>query len=244
MAIALLPIRMGEFVRPYLISQKSEVKLSSSFATIMIERIYDFSTLILILMVVLLFVTLPPWVFRAGLIIIAIILPLLILLTIIAIKRQSSLKVIDIFIAKLPSSISLRARGIIHSFLDGLEILPDLKRSLFAVFFSLLIWGLNGFAIYILFFSFELHLPLVVGYVVLVMTALGLVLPAAPGFVGNFHFFAAMGLVLFGVPKTQALAFAIILHLTQFIPPIICGLCFLTFYKISLPSLLQKQKKV
>jgi uncharacterized membrane protein YbhN (UPF0104 family) len=52
-----------------------------------------------------------------------------------------------------------------------------------------------------------------------------------------------MGLVLFGVPKTQALTFAIIFHLTQFIPPIVCGLSFLLFYKISLPSLLQEQKK-
>ena len=243
MAIDLLPIRMGEFVRPYLISQKSGVKLSSSLATILIERIYDFSSLILILMVVLLFVTLPTWVFRAGLTIIAIIAPLLILLTIIAIKKQSSLKVIEIFVSRLPYTISLRVREIIHSFLDGLEILPDLKRSLSVAFLSLLIWCLNGLSIYILFFSFDLHLPPVVSYVVLVMTALGLVLPAAPGFVGNFHFFAAMGLVLFGVPKTQALTFAIILHLTQFIPPIVCGLSFLLFYKISLPSLLQEQKK-
>lgn len=242
MAVTLLPIRMGEFVRPYLISQKSDVKLSASLATILIERIYDFATLIIILTVVLFFVTLPPWVFRAGLIIIAIIVPLLILLTIIAMKKQASLKIIDAFLSRLPSSISLRVHGMTRSFLDGLEILPDLKRSLSVTFFSLLIWGLNGLSIYILFSSFDFRLPFVAGYVILVITALGLVLPAAPGFVGNFHFFAVMGLVLFGIPKTQALTFAIIFHLTQFIPTIIIGLCFLPFYKLSLPSLLKDRE--
>jgi hypothetical protein len=242
MAIDLLPIRMGELVRPYLITQKHDIKMSSSLATILIERIYDFASLILILMVVLLFVTLPTWVFRAGLIIVAIIVPLLILLTIIMIKKQASLKIIDTVLSRLPSSFSLRVQGMIHSFLDGLEILPDLRRSFSVALFSLLIWGLNGFAIYILFFSFDLHLPFVVGYVILIMTALGLVLPAAPGFVGNFHYFTKAGLVLFGVPETQALTFAIIFHLTQFLPPIFCGLCFLPFYKISLPSLLRDKE--
>jgi hypothetical protein len=244
MAIDLLPIRMGEFARPYLISQKSGIKLSSSLATILIERIYDLFSLVVILMLVLLFVTLPPWVFRAGLIIIVVILPLIILLTIMMIKKESSLKMIDIFISKLPSSISLRVRGIIPSFLDGLEMLPDLKRSLSVAFISLLIWAVNGIAIYVLFFSFGFHLPIIAAYVALVMIALGLVLPAAPGFVGNFHFFCALGLVLFGIPKTQALTFAILLHFTQFVPVIICGLLLLPFYKVSLPFLLQDRKKV
>lgn len=240
MAIALLPMRMGELVRPYLIAQKSEVKVSTSFATILIERIYDFASLILILMVVLLFVTLPPWVFKAGLIIVAIIIPLLILLTIMTLKRELSLEMINLVLSWLPISLKLRAQAIVHSFLDGLEILPDFKKSLKVALLSLLIWGLNGLSIYILFYSFELNLPLVVGYVILVMTALGLVLPAAPGFVGNFHYFTKAGLNLFGVAETQALTFAIIFHLTQFLPSIFCGLCFLPFYRVSLPNIFKK----
>ena len=47
MAISLLPVRMGEIVRPYLISQKSPVKLGSSLATIVVERIFDMLTLMI-----------------------------------------------------------------------------------------------------------------------------------------------------------------------------------------------------
>ena len=244
MAIDLLPVRVGEFVRPYLISQKSGIRMSSSLATILVERIYDFASLVIILMVALLFVQLPLWVSGAGVMVVAIILPLLVLLTLIAMKREASIKMIDMFVSKLPDVISLRLRGIVPSFLDGLEILPDLRRSLSVALTSLLIWMVNGFSIYFLFFSFGFRLPLVAAYVVLVIIALGLVLPAGPGFVGNFHFFCVMALALFGIPKTQALTFAILLHFTQILPIIICGLCFLPFHRLSFPSLFQSSKNI
>ena len=47
MAINLLPVRMGEFVRPYLISQKSSIRLGSSLATIVVERVFDMLTLMI-----------------------------------------------------------------------------------------------------------------------------------------------------------------------------------------------------
>jgi hypothetical protein len=235
---------MGEFARPYLVSQEKGIRLSSSLATILIERIYDFSSLIVIMLVVLFFVTLPPWVFTSGLIIIAVILPLIVLLTVMTIKRESSMRIIDIVVSRLPSAISHRVRRIIPAFMDGLEILPDLKRSLLVALTSILLWGFSGLSVYVLFFSFGFHLPIIAAYAVLVMIALGLVLPTAPGFVGNFHFFCAMGLVLFGIPKTEALTFAILLHFTQIVPVIICGFLFLPFHKVSLPSLFKSQKDI
>jgi uncharacterized protein (TIRG00374 family) len=45
MAISLLPVRMGEFARPYLISKKSSIRMGSALATIVVERIFDMLTL-------------------------------------------------------------------------------------------------------------------------------------------------------------------------------------------------------
>lgn len=246
MAISLLPVRMGEIVRPYLVSQKSPVKISSSLATIVVERVFDMLTLMIFLLIVLVKVELPRWIFRSACTVLFIFIPLLLLLIFLAVKREVSAKGIDRILGKLPHKISSRLMRLFHSFIDGLQVLPDLKRTISVVFLSILIWGLIGMATYILFYSFPSmdQLPLTAGYAVLVITALGITLPTAPGFIGNYHFSCVIGLTLFGVPKTDALTFAILLHFLQFSVLILLGLIFLPFMKVSLPMLFKKSEQI
>jgi uncharacterized protein (TIRG00374 family) len=237
---------MGEIVRPYLISQKSPVKLGSSLATIVVERIFDMLTLMIFLLIVLIEVELPQWIFRAALSILLIFIPLLFLLIFFAVKREVSAKGVDRILGKLPQRLSSRLMRLFHSFIDGLQILPDLKRTVSVVLLSLLIWGLVGIATYILFYSFPTmdHLPLTAGFAVLVITALGVTLPTAPGFIGNYHFSCVIGLTLFAVPKTDALTFAILLHFLQLSVMILLGLIFLPFMKVSLPRLFKSSEQI
>jgi uncharacterized protein (TIRG00374 family) len=246
MAISLLPVRMGEIVRPYLISQKSPVKISSSLATIVVERVFDMLTLMIFLLIVLVKVELPRWIVRSAFTVLFLFIPLLLLLIFLAVKREVSAKGVDRILGKLPTKISSRLMRLFHSFIDGLQILPDLKRTISVVLLSLLIWGLIGMATCILFYSFPSikQLPLTAGYAVLVITALGVTLPTAPGFIGNYHFSCVIGLTLFGVPKTDALTFAILLHFLQLSVMILLGLIFLPFMKVSLPMLFKKSEQI
>jgi uncharacterized protein (TIRG00374 family) len=246
MAISLLPVRMGEIVRPYLISQKSPVKLGSSLATIVVERIFDMLTLMIFLLIVLVEVELPQWIFRSAVSILLIFIPLLFLLIFLAVKREFSSKGVDRILSKLPQKLSSRLMRLFHSFIDGLQILPDLKRTISVVLLSLLIWGLVGSATYILFYAFPSmdQLPLAAGFAVLVITALGVTLPTAPGFIGNYHFSCVIGLTLFDVPKTDALTFAILLHFLQLAVMILLGVICLPFMKVSLPSLFKRSEQI
>jgi len=246
MAISLLPVRMGEIVRPYLISQKSSIKLGSALATIVVERIFDMLTLMIFLLIVLVEIELPQWIFRAACSILIIFIPILFLLIFLAVKREVSAKGVDRILGKLPDKISSRLMRLFHSFIDGLQILPDLKRTIWVVLLSLLIWGLVGIATYVLFSSFSSmgQLPLTAGYAVLVITALGVALPTAPGFIGNYHFSCVLGLTLFGVPKTDALTFAILLHFLQLSVIILLGLVCLPFMKVSLPTLFKSSEQI
>lgn len=242
MAITLLPVRMGEIVRPYLISKKSTVKLGSSLATIVVERIFDMLTLMILLLFVLLTVELPEWVFRAAYAILLIIIPFLFLLIFLAVNREISAKGLDRIAGKLPPAFASRLMKLFHSFLDGLQILPDWKKMVYLSFLSLSTWCLVGVATYILFSSFASmgELPLAAAYAVLIITALGVALPTAPGFIGNYHFSCVMGLTLFGIPKTDALTFAIVIHFIQLSVVIVLGLVCLPFIKVPLPSLFKR----
>ena len=125
MAITILPVRMGEFARPYLISQKSTIKMGSSLATILVERIFDMLTLMMVLLLVIMMVNLPAWIFRSACSILLIVIPLLLILIFLAVKREASLKSIDRIIGMLPQTLSSRLMKLLHSFLDGLQVLPD-----------------------------------------------------------------------------------------------------------------------
>jgi uncharacterized protein (TIRG00374 family) len=246
MAISLLPVRMGEFVRPYLISRKSTVKLGSSLATIVVERIFDMLTLMILLLFVLMTVDLPEWVFRTAYSILLIIIPFLFLLIFLAVKREISAKGLDRILGKLPHTLSSRLMKLFHSFLDGLQILPDWKKTVYLSFLSLCIWCLIGLVTYILFSSFASmsELPIAAAYAVLIITALGVALPTAPGFIGNYHFSCVVGLTLFSIPKTDALTFAIVLHFIQLSVVIVLGLVCLPFIKVPLSSLFKSGEQI
>ncbi len=238
MAINLLPWRMGEIARPYLISRKSSIKMGSSLATIVVERTFDMLSLMMLLLFVLMTAQLPNWIFRPASYVLLIFIPLFLLLIFMAVKRELSVKSIDRIISRLPKSFSSWLMRVLHSFLDGLQILPDLKKTSYYSLLSMLIWFLMGLSVYIFFYSFDSmrELPLTAAYVVLVSTALGVALPAAPGFVGTYHYFCILALSLFGIPENDALAFAILLHFIQVMITIVLGLIFLPFVKVPLPT--------
>jgi hypothetical protein len=129
----------------------------------------------------------------------------------------------------------------VHSFLDGLQILPDWRKTAYLALLSLLTWFFIGLINYAIFKSFASmsHLTLPAAYTVLLITALGITLPTAPGFVGNYHYFCVLGLALFGIAKADALTYAILLHGLQFLVIIIMGLIFIPFIKVPLPAILK-----
>ena len=76
LAIAAIPARMGELARPYLISQKSSVKMSSALGTIIIERVLDSFTVLGIAVLLLFFIDLPSWMIHSIIIFLLLVLAL------------------------------------------------------------------------------------------------------------------------------------------------------------------------
>ena len=73
----------------------------------------------------------------------------------------------------------------------------------------------------------------VIGIILLI----GIAIPTAPGFIGNWHYACIVGLTLFGIPRAEALSFAIIYHFLSIGIILILGHIFLPFNKFSLLEL-------
>ena len=237
LAIVAIPARLGELARPYLITKKSHIQMSAALGTIFVERIVDSLTVLFIFVILLFFIPLPSWLIRASVVFFIIIALIFIVMILLILKRDMTIRVLDSFFKRLTGKYASRLNGLINYFIDGLKIIYDPKRFFYVIFLSAAIWLINGAAIYILFFAFNFTLPLVAAFVLMIIMMVGIAIPAAPGFVGNWHYFCVLGLSLFGIPKTDAFTFAVIYHFLSIGIVILLGLIFLPFNKFSITDL-------
>ena len=242
MAVVLLPVRMGELARPLLVSKRSEIRISSALGTIAVERVFDGLTLMIFLLLATYFAKLPRWAYQAGISVMIFLVLILFFLVLLIFKKDFSLKWVGFLLRRFPDRIAGYGIRVLTSFADGLKVLPDIKRIILVVLLSVLVWLIVGLCIYLLFHSFHFNLPFIAAYVVLVLTTLGIMVPTAPGFVGNFHLFCIVGLALFGIPKTEALSFAILLHFIQVGLVGIMGIAFIPLVRIPLFELVAGKK--
>ncbi len=243
MAINILPARLGEFARPYLVKKTKHVGMSSTIATIVVERIFDMLSITAIIAVVLLNINLPSAILKGAFTFIGIGFGALVFIIALFVKRDYIFKNIDSILKILPDKFSEFVKKLLKSFIEGLEILPDIKKVLVVALLSGVIWMLGCFSAYLLLAAFDFELPLIASFTVLALIALGVMLPAAPGFVGTFHYACILALSLFGVSKANALSFAIVLHFLHLMPVVIIGLIFLPFFNLSLSGFIEKEEE-
>ncbi len=241
MAVGILPARLGEFARPYLVKQKSGVRMSSTMATIIVERVFDVLALMVLMFAVLVKISLPPAIFKVGISTLATAFSVLLVLIFLAVKKEFSLNTIDALVGRLPERLAKVIQRLAHSFIEGLQILPDIKKTVYVSLLSMLIWLVLAGSAFTMFFAFGFDLSPINACAITVIVALGVMLPAAPGFVGTYHYACVLGLTSFGIAKADALSYSILLHFTQMIPVVLLGLAFVPFQKISLPGMITSE---
>ncbi|TFG92759.1 MAG: flippase-like domain-containing protein [Syntrophobacterales bacterium] len=237
LAVVAIPARIGELARPYLISTKTGVSMSSAVGTVLVERVLDGLTILAAFFIVVLFTPLPPWLIRGSLVFLFIILVFLGVMIFLIFKREIALNFLAPLFRRLPEKWHLRLADLIDSLIDGFKIIPHWRSMCYLVFLSVAMWLTDAVAMYVLFFAFGFDLPLSAAFVLMVIIILGIAIPTAPGFVGNWHFFCVLGLGLFGIHKTDALTYAIVLHFLSIGVIVILGLAFLPFNRFSLSDI-------
>lgn len=241
MGILLLPARAGELLRPYLISQQKGVDIRSALATVVVERALDSLTILGFLVWTVLSIPLPLWVHRAGYFSFAILFSFLLFLFLVATQKERVLNFFRILTRRFPEWLQSGIQTFVTTFAEGLQILPDLKSLGLAVSLSLIVWALMGLNFYILLQAFHMRLPLIAAYVVLVLIVIGITIPGAPGFIGNYHLSCVLGLSLFGIPRSEAFNYAIVNHLIVVLFTVALGIIFLPRVKISWSDIFKKR---
>jgi glycosyltransferase 2 family protein len=241
LAIVAVPARLGELARPYLITQNSRITMSAALGTIVVERVLDSLTVLAMAVFVLFFTTLPPWLVRSSIFLLLLTLALVSVLILVIVNREASLGVLARLIGKLPTRTAEGVTRLVSHFIDGFRIMADPALLISVTGLSIVIWLVDVCAIYLLFPAVGFQLPVSAAFVVMIILIVGIAIPTAPGFIGNWHYFCILGLSIFGIPKADALTFAIIYHILSTGVVIVLGLAFLPFNRVSLVEL-RRQK--
>ena len=102
---------------------------------------------------------------------------------------------------------------------------------------SFVMFGLFALALSLSMWSLGIGVPWYGGLVMLVITAIGIMVPAAPGYIGTLNLACIAGLAMFGVGKELAVPFSWFYFVSQWLPITAVGLFYLNREGLSLRSL-------
>jgi glycosyltransferase 2 family protein len=243
LAIAAIPARIGELARPYLIAKKSSIKMSSALGTIVVERVLDLISILTITVIVLLFNDLPSWMIKSSLIMFFLTVAISCCIMGLVWRRDAALKIINLILNRLPGKFANKIDEIIHRFIDGFQIIGNVKLLLYLFFLSAAYWLLDVLAIYVLLKAFGFPLPVMASFIVMIILIVGIAVPAAPGFIGSWHYSCILALGLFGIAKPAALSFALVYHFLSMLVVVILGVVFLPFNKFSVSDMKKRMSQ-
>ena len=250
MANNVLPVRMGEFVRAYIIGRSERIRKSASFATVMVERLFDGLTVLGLLVVVLLFIHLPPEnihfkkaLHMGGYITVAIYGFTFVILAIIKTQTRWFLKTALFFTRPFPSRVAKNGISTIKSFKEGLVSVESTRTMLISFGYSLVIWAVFAYSIYLMGLSFGLQLSISATAMVLLAICLAMMIPSTPGYIGPYHASVAYALVLYNIPLEKALSFSLVFHAANYIPITVAGFLYLWKHHLSLRKIREEEQK-
>ncbi|MGC8787539.1 MAG: lysylphosphatidylglycerol synthase transmembrane domain-containing protein [Anaerolineae bacterium] len=219
----LLPTRLGDLARIWVISQRQRLALSQSLLTVAVEKALDSLMLLLVLAALLPVVPLPPWLSSSKLVLSG--------LLGLALGAWVALAAHEPLRQRMQQALQRLHLGALARWLEeAMEAISHLRALRAGAVqarlwgLSLAIWLLSGCVNYFAFRAVRLDLPFAAGMLLAVTEITGTNVAYTPAAIGVYHSICILTLSLFGVPFTPALSVALFLYLVVYIPIIVGGL--------------------
>jgi uncharacterized protein (TIRG00374 family) len=221
----IFPFRIGELLRAYVLKRNEDVSVSSSLATIVVERIFDGLTMLLFVFIALPTVPSLPDGLRYIVVFGGILfLGALIVFLFLAAKPALAATIYGPLIDHLlPKRYGGKLRGFIERFMLGLAALRDVRQVFMIFFTSVLIWLLETVKYWFVMHAFDMQLSFFTLMLMNGIVNLSTTLPAAPGYIGTFDTPGIAVLVAFGVARALATAYTLVLHAALWLPITLLG---------------------
>jgi uncharacterized protein (TIRG00374 family) len=212
-------------MRAVSIGQTQNISKATALGSILLERALDGIVLALTPFLLLAVVDLPGWVVRVSTASMAMLVAGLMAL-IVATRRGWLEGWLQRATNVLPKFVGGRLGSMAEEFIHGMKGINHAGALLPVLLLSLVCWIFHGMYFFLLFEALDLNLFFWAALVLQMVIGLGVILPAAPGYLGNFEYFTVLGLAIFGVAQEAAFAYALVAHICEFVPVTAVGLFF------------------
>ena len=235
-ANAILPGRVGELLRPFILARRERLSATAAFATVIIERLLD------VLMVCLLFVvsvilldikamsgnqgllaTVNTVAFAAGFVAVG----ALIVIFVVAGHSERAALVVARFSRVVPRRLGQAITGMSRRFLQGLAVTRHARPLVGALGWSVPLWLAHAVSTWCVTRAFAIDVSAGGAVILLAMVVVGMAVPTPAG-IGGYHAAYQLGAItLYGASFDQAVGAALVMHLFSFGPVAVLGLVFM-----------------
>ena len=237
MANNILPAKLGEVARAYILGVKEDVSKSALIASVVTERLFDVITGGVILCLSAIFIpNLPQNVTYAAIALFVLSIVGFGVLIFLVWKREFAHKVFYKVFGILPKSIGDKLILFSCNFIDGIGFKNDPKH-IFLIFFYTILYLIGQIlTISTLMIAFDIKASPMIALFMFAVGGFGFAVPSAPSGIGPFEWALVFGLSLIGVDKTIAFPYALVYHMMGIVPIVIIGFIFLFMLGIDLKT--------
>lgn len=242
--------RAGELVRPYAIGKLENLSRSAAFGTVLMERIFDILSFMVVITLIPLVYTGPltetfPWLEETGIWITTITFFFLALFVFLMLRRDIVEKLLDLLTSRLSARTTKLVDHIAHSFLDGFLFFKEPKNYFMIAILSVIVWALYIVMLYLPFYAFGLteqySLDLGAAMVVQAISSIGFMIPT-PGATGPYHYFTIQTLTqLYGVEWELARGYATVTHAIGLVGVTLVGLYYFLKDNLKMTDVMKKE---
>lgn len=234
----ILPARMGEFARVYVLNKQEGISKSYTLATVVVERICDLIMALLLLSFVLLLYPFPKWLQNAGVLVSAITLVALVFIIILNFRGEPMVTLLVKKMSFLPKHWLDTINHIGIEFIIGLSGLRNNQKLLSFLSLTTLIWAVELGILLCMAWAFYLPVTLSSILFVMIVTGLSTIIPSSPGYIGTYEFFTLAALSLIGITGNAALSFTIATHAITLIMSSIIGVICVIYTGVKITAIM------
>ena len=218
----ILFFRLGELLKAFSISQGNNIKTTESFGVVMLERVMDALTVFILIVFFLPFIPLENQTIRYWVI-------AFVVFTIVFVGSLFLIKFINwkhmiLSFSILNESFKNKLITVTEKIFKGLELIFKTKHNLKIMLCTVLIWICYFIMTMLLMESCHIELSLDKVFIMLLIGAIIVAVPALPGGLGTYEAGITYTMtLLFFVSKDLSLTYAIVSHASNYIPYMLVG---------------------
>jgi len=223
-----LPMQLGELLRTYVTGRTHDLRVSAVLASILLERVFDLLTILVLLSAALLLgTTLSEAMLDASYLIAGLVFVCVAIISFTIFRPESFVKFCETLLMPLPQRLRASLLEQINLGTTGLASLraPRLLRRVIVT--SLAQWACMALCCYISLTALNIDVPLSAASIVLIFTVISVTLPTSPGFVGSIQLAYTLALAPYGVSAGIAFAASVFFHVLAYFSVLIVGFFFM-----------------